>query len=359
MRFSRGLVLFVGSERCLLLHPDSPNHRWFLRFAFNGVVYQLYGLSLAPRTFTKFMDAAFSPLRQMGVRILNYLDDWLTLVQSEDELIAHSHLEGLGLRINLAKSFLFPSQQTSFLRAVFESVHMRAVVVPDCAPAIQQLVSSFRYWASYPLRAFQKMLGLMTSATPVLQLGLLRMRPFQYWLKPLIPPHSWRHGSICIRVRQACIAALAPWKDPQWFEQGVKMGLVYIRKVVSTDTSNTGWGALCEGNQTFGSWLKAEGWQHINCLEMIAVCWALQTFLLDLRGHHVVVRSDSMMVVSYMNHQGRLTSKHLFKMVRCLLECAHLNLHSLRATHVPSVLNQGADMLSRSNVPSEEWMLHP
>ncbi len=189
MQFSRGLVLFVGSERCLLLHPDSPNHRWFLRFAFNGVAYQPYGLSLAPRTFTKCIDAALSPLRQMGVRILNYLDDWLTLVQSEDELIAHSHLEGLGLRINLAKSFLFPSQQTSFLKAVFESVHMRAVVVQDCAPAIQQLVSSFSCWSSYPLRAFQKMLGLMTSATPVLQLGLLRMRPFQYWLKPLI--HLW------------------------------------------------------------------------------------------------------------------------------------------------------------------------
>ncbi len=38
-----------------------------------------FGLSLAPRTFTRCMDAAFSPLRQMGIRILNYLDDWLIL----------------------------------------------------------------------------------------------------------------------------------------------------------------------------------------------------------------------------------------------------------------------------------------
>ncbi len=30
-----------------------------------------------------------------------------------------------------------------------------------------------------------------------------------------------------------------------------------------------------------------------------------------------------------------------------------------RAAHLPGRLNQGADMLSRSNVPSEEWMLHP
>ncbi len=87
----------------------APHHRRFLRFAFEGVAYQYtvlpFGLSLAPRTFTKCMDAALSPLRQMGIRILNYLDDWLILAQSEVELLSHrtlilSHLERLGLRVN-------------------------------------------------------------------------------------------------------------------------------------------------------------------------------------------------------------------------------------------------------------------
>ncbi len=91
----------------------APHHRRFLRFAFEGVAYQYtvlpFGLSLAPRTFTKCMDAALSPLRQMGIRILNYLDDWLILAQSEVELLSHrtlifSHLERLGLRVNFAKS---------------------------------------------------------------------------------------------------------------------------------------------------------------------------------------------------------------------------------------------------------------
>ncbi|XDV35944.1 hypothetical protein PO909_005806 [Leuciscus waleckii] len=51
-------------------------------------------------------------------------------------------------------------------------------------------------------------------------------------------------------------------------------------------------------------------------------------------------------------------SKLLFKLVKHLLIWAHHNLRSLRAAHVPGKLNQGADMLSRSNVPSES-MLHP
>ncbi len=57
-------------------------HRRFLRFAFGGKAYKYkvlpFGLALAPRTFTKCMDAAPAPLRLQGIRVLNYLDDWLT-----------------------------------------------------------------------------------------------------------------------------------------------------------------------------------------------------------------------------------------------------------------------------------------
>ncbi len=50
-------------------------HRRFLRFAFGGKAYQykvlLFGLALAPRTFTKCMDAALAPLRLQGIRVLS------------------------------------------------------------------------------------------------------------------------------------------------------------------------------------------------------------------------------------------------------------------------------------------------
>ncbi len=60
-----------------------PIHRKFLRFAFGGEAYQYrvlpFGLALSPRTFTKCVDAALAPLRLQGIRILNYIDDWLIL----------------------------------------------------------------------------------------------------------------------------------------------------------------------------------------------------------------------------------------------------------------------------------------
>ncbi len=173
---------------------------------------------------------------------------------------------------------------------------MRAVIAPERALAIQKLAANFKSDTARPLKVFQRMLGLMAAASPVLQLGLLRMRPLQRWLKPRVPHNAWRHGRLHIRVN--------PWKNPQWMKKGMAMGLVHTRKVVTTDASNTGWGALCEGKPTFGHWSKAESGFHINCLEMLAVCRACQFFLPDLIGRHVLIRSDNMSVVSYINHQG-------------------------------------------------------
>ncbi len=57
------------------MHILAPHHRRFLGFAFKGVAYQYtvlrFGLPLTPCTFMECMDAAISPLRQMGVCILN------------------------------------------------------------------------------------------------------------------------------------------------------------------------------------------------------------------------------------------------------------------------------------------------
>ncbi|KAI2657603.1 Protein P [Labeo rohita] len=112
------------------------------------------------------------------------------------ELLSHryfllSHLDCLGLRVNFAKSALSPSQQILFLGTVLDSTLMRAVVMPEHALAIQQLAASFKIVALCPLKAFQKMLRLMASTSP---------------------------------VDQACKAALAPWRDHQWMERGCTPG---------------------------------------------------------------------------------------------------------------------------------------
>ncbi|XP_016089070.1 glutamate receptor ionotropic, delta-1-like [Sinocyclocheilus grahami] len=229
------------------------------------------------------------------------------LAQSEAELIAHrssllNHLECLGLRVNYAKS-----QRISFQGAVFNSTKMRAVASPERVLAIQRLTTAFTIGTSLPLRMFQRMLGLMASASPVLQLGLLRMRPLQHWLKPLVSSRAWHHGRLRIKVDQACIAALAPWKDPSCFKQGIPLGMMHKRQVIFTDASNMGWGALCDGRPAFGAWSSEETKLHINCQEMLA---AVETNLASKDSHWVFVNeeiSDTEIMELAHSSLGRMT----------------------------------------------------
>ncbi len=64
------------------------------------------------------VDASLAPLRLQGIRILNYVDDWLILAHSEQIAVRHrdvvlAQMKELGLRLNAKKSVLSPLQRTT------------------------------------------------------------------------------------------------------------------------------------------------------------------------------------------------------------------------------------------------------
>ncbi len=169
-----------------------PTHRKFLRFAFRGKAYQYrvlpFGLALSPRTFTKCVDAVLAPLRLQGVRILNYIDDWLILAQSERRAAQHrdvvlAHMKVLGLRLNPKKSVLSPLQRTTYLGVVWDSTTMQARMSPARIESILTTVRRVKEGQSLTVKQFQRLLGLMAAASNVIPIGLLYMRPLQWWLK--------------------------------------------------------------------------------------------------------------------------------------------------------------------------------
>lgn len=63
----------------------------------------------------------------------------------------------------------------------------------------------------------------------------------------------------------------------------------------------------------------------------------------------MLICTDNMSVVSYINHQGGVCSRAVCTQAASLLwvDC---HLLSIRAAHIPGLLNRGADMLSRNNL---------
>ncbi|KAI2646546.1 Transposon Ty3-G Gag-Pol polyprotein [Labeo rohita] len=344
-----------------------PHHRKFLRFAFRGEAYQYrvlpFGLALSPRTFTKCVDAALAPLRLQGIRILNYIDDWLILAQSEMEAVRHrdvvlAHMKALGLRLNAKKSVLSPLQRTTYLGVVWDSTTMQARLSPARIESILTAVKRVKEGRSLTVKQFQQLLGLMAAASNVIPFGLLYMRPLQWWLKT--KGFSPRGNSLrMIRVTRRCLRALDMWRKPWFLSQGPVLGAPCRRATLATDASLTGWGAVMSGHPARGLWSGHQLTWHINCLEMLAVFRALKHFLPDLRDRHVLVRTDNTSVVSYINHQGGLRSRPLYKLAHQILVWSQDKLLSLRAVYVPGHLNVGADILSRQGPRPGEWMLHP
>ncbi len=333
-------------------------HRRFLRFAFGGKAYQYkvlpFGLALAPRTFTKCMNAALAPLRLQGIRVLNYLDDWLILAHSRELVSRHrdivlGHIHSLGLRMNAKRSVLLPSQRTVFLGVRLDSVQMQARLAPARIPVLTACLARFKLGHHVSVGTCRRLLGLMAAASPVLPLGLLHMRPFLWWMKEL-RLHPTVPATHLIRVSRSCCRHLLMWRDPIFLQSGVRMGAIHRRHMITTDASMTGWGTVFEGRPVSGEWKEEFLFWHINCLELRAVFLALKYFLPVLGGYHIIVRTDNMAVVSHINRQGGSRSRTLDRLVHHLLLWSQDKFLSLRAVHVPGVLNLAADFLSRQKL---------
>ena len=101
--------------------------RRFLSFIIGNRPYSFqvlpFGLATAPRVFTKCIATVCAHLRQKGIQVFPYTDDWLLTADSKDELQDHIRytlqlLHDLGLVVNYKKSNLFPLRRIQFIGAV-------------------------------------------------------------------------------------------------------------------------------------------------------------------------------------------------------------------------------------------------
>jgi len=125
----------------------------------------------------------------------------------------------------------------------------------------------------------------------------------------------------------------------------------------TTPTSSLGWGGvLNQAAEARGFHAVDRNGLHINCLELGAITLVLRFFYtLIPPGTILRLRTDSMVALGVIT-AGSSRSPVLMSQYRELHELCHTMRVELRVEHIPSVLNDWADRLSREN-DSTDWTL--
>ena len=334
----------------------SQVHRKFLYFQGRDKHYQFnclpFGLASAPWVFTKTWRPVAALGRELGMRLIIYIDDILLMVESMEKAQDQASglvylLQCLGFIINTGKSILKPTQSLEFLGFTVNTVTMELSLPPAKIKKIRAESRKLLEAEQLSARALSRLIGKMSAAHQVIPPAPLFYRYLQMDLASALRATGQDYESTLTLSANSREELM--WWDSQMIKWNGKTVISAEPDLtIESDASNQGWGASCQGTSTGGPWSIQEMGQHINCLELLAATLALKTFVKDKKGVSVLLRIDNTTAVAYINNHGGTVSRELVSLTRDLwMWCLERNIH-IQAQHLPGVLNHTADLVSRS-----------
>ena len=342
--------------------------RKLLRFLSEGTVCQFkalcFLLSTAPQVFTRVFATVSAWAHSHGIRLLQYLDDWLVLASSEAE--ARQHVQDLlllchsfGIVINEEKSNLVPSQTANYLGMTIDT---KATWIFPSHVYVEKFLSvaeTFCVVSAPQAQLWQAVLGHLASLEKLVPHSRLRMRSLQWHLKTHWSPKS-DPPSLPVPLSREVREDLCWWMVRDHLLIVVRFGTPALDLHLYSDASRSWWGAHLLNRVMSGVWSEQEKLLHIILLEMKALFLALQSFQKLVTGRRVTAMCGNSTVVAYGNKQGGMISCSLCSLASRLLRWTEsLDVH-LDARYLPGQSNVLADLLSRRDqVIGTEWSLHP
>ena len=168
--------------------PMHPDHRKYLRFSALGKVFQFtclpFGLSSAPWVFTKVLKPIAALARELGWRIVVYIDDILLMAETKDRARDHTMgliriLQALGFTINNEKVILEPTQRLDFLGFTVDTNSMELRLPNEKLKNIRAEARKIRGAEPVSGRTVARLIGKMNATTQVIPPAPLFYRHLQ------------------------------------------------------------------------------------------------------------------------------------------------------------------------------------
>ena len=169
---ARGVGHLSRLQGCLLPHSNTGTIQEIPKISCPRPDLQFkalpFGLSTAPMEFTVLAKEVKLMAIHKGIRIHQYLDDWLVRARSQETCLHHTQIlvkmcQDLGWLVNLEKSELEPKQVFDFVGYQFDLRSGRVRPTPDRWQSLQDKIQVLLLLPACPVRQFMSLIGLLTA----------------------------------------------------------------------------------------------------------------------------------------------------------------------------------------------------
>ena len=307
------------------------------------------GLRSAAMACQRFTNAVCFMLSRVGCNVLSYLDDFMGIsaprTAFDDYALTGSLLQALGLQESSHEACP-PSTRVTCLEVLFDTTNFTMSVTPDRLLELQtDLLPKWLSKRSATKTELQSLIGKLAFVSKCVRPGRLFLTRILDTLRSLRRNHHWVKLSAEFR------------KDIRWWMRFINVynGVSFIPtqlwsaadSIFSTDACLTGCGGM-SSDQYFHVEFPAEvllRFTAIHLLEALAIVIALRLWGRHWRGLRILVYCDNFSVVSSLN-SGRVQDKLLAVCLREIWFLAAVHEFEIRACHLSSSENRGADLLS-------------
>ena len=205
-----------------------------------------FGLSTAPMEFTVVAKEVKFLALQKGIRIHQYLDDWLVRARSHQTCLKHTQTlvavcQELGKLVNKDKSELDPKQGFNFIGYQFDLMESRVRPTQDRWQTLPAKIRDLMIGPVCPVWKLMSLLGLLTATEKQVHLGRLHMRPIHWNLR-----NNWRVPETLekvIPIPKSLHRHLKWWLEESNVLTGQPLHPLKHAVQIFTDASKEGWGA--------------------------------------------------------------------------------------------------------------------
>ena len=313
------------------------------------------GLRSAAMAYQRVTNAVCFMLLRVGCNVLSYLDDFMGISAPrsafDDYALTGSLLQALGLHESSHKACP-PSTRITCLGVLFDTINFTMSVTPDRLLELQtDLLPTWITKKSATKTELQSLIGKLAFVSKCVRPGRLFLTRILDTLRSLRRNHH--------RVKLSAEFR----KDIRWWMRFINVynGVSLIPtqlwsapdSIFSTDACLTRCGGM-SSEQYFHVEFPPQvllRFTAIHLLEALAIVIALRLWGHLWRGRRLMVHCDNFSVVSSLN-SSRVRDKLLAVCLREIWFLAEVHEFEIRACHLSSSENRGADLLSRWHLNS-------